>query len=356
MVNGKKRIFYLDQLRALAILLVVLAHVCRKFSDACVAGSWQWMASTPLIDFGVLGVPLFLMISGALLLNRDYELKDFMKRRFSRILIPFIPWALLLPFLLLFVQNDPFSISAYINIFLDEQYWFVWMLIGVYLFIPVINSFVKEYGIRGVEYFLAIWLVIMFLNTIGQFPFHAIELSYFAGYIGYFLLGYYLVNKDFGISDANMIKIGFIIFIVFTIINMRHTIVHGIALEKIIYYGYKTIIAAMQSVGLFLIFRYWASYSSTHDSSFKNKIYSLFKDSWLFKVIFALSTYSYGIFLVHYFPLNTLRWINLNVTPIFSWNPIIWLTVCYFTVVICAFLIVYICDHIPYLNMISGAH
>ena len=115
-VNGKKRIFYLDQLRALAIMLVVLAHVFRNFSNEFAAGTWQWYFSTIWVDFAVIGVPLFLMISGCLLLNKDYDLGFFLKRRFSRILIPFIPWSLLLPFLLMFVNGYDVSLSSYIHI------------------------------------------------------------------------------------------------------------------------------------------------------------------------------------------------------------------------------------------------
>ena len=76
LVNGKKRIFYLDFIRAFAISLVVLAHVVRLLfnnSQLNIAN----MYTAPLIDIAVLGVPLFLMISGVLLLNRDFELADF---------------------------------------------------------------------------------------------------------------------------------------------------------------------------------------------------------------------------------------------------------------------------------------
>ena len=73
-INGRNRIFYLDEIRALAILLVILCHIVREFCQIRPAGSLGWISLAPLIDLGVIGVPLFLMISGALLLNRDYEL------------------------------------------------------------------------------------------------------------------------------------------------------------------------------------------------------------------------------------------------------------------------------------------
>ena len=88
--SSGKRIFYLDVLRSMAIICVILAHVCRQFCEYAPAASFRWFTAAFYIDIGVLGVPLFLMISGALLLNRNYDLKDFMKRRFSRILIPFV--------------------------------------------------------------------------------------------------------------------------------------------------------------------------------------------------------------------------------------------------------------------------
>lgn len=75
------------------------------------------------------------------------------------------------------------------------------MLVGIYLMLPILNSFVKEYKMKGVEYFLIIWLIIITLNTFKLYPFYKVELSYFAGYIGYVVLGYYLANKKFKLSD-----------------------------------------------------------------------------------------------------------------------------------------------------------
>ncbi len=40
-------------------------------------------------------VPVFLMVTGALLLNREYEFKDFIKRKYIRLLLPLIFWQIL---------------------------------------------------------------------------------------------------------------------------------------------------------------------------------------------------------------------------------------------------------------------
>lgn len=356
-VNGRNRIFYLDQVRALAIILVILCHVLREYAKIRPIGSVGWSSIAYLIDFGVMGVPLFLMISGSLLLNRDYELGDFLKRRFSRILIPFIFWALLLPIYKIFVYpTDP---SNYLRLFLDGQYWFIWMLVGVYLILPVVNSFVKEFEMKGVEYFLVIWLITITLNTFGIYPFHNLELSYFAGYLGYLVLGYYLTTKEFKLSDRQMIWLGLILFVVFTAINIRFTLTHGktglLGDSNLKYYHYETLIVVLQSTGVFLLFEYFAKYCSKHSNTIKNKVYSFFKDTFLSKIIFTISVCSYGMFLIHYFIVYGLRWIDHNMFPIYSASTM-YLPIVLVLVVFLSWLIIYVLSKIPYLREISGAH
>lgn len=356
-VNGKNRIFYLDQVRALAIILVILCHVLREYCKIRPIGSLGWSSIAYLIDFGVMGVPLFLMISGSLLLNRDYELGDFLKRRFTRILIPFIFWALLLPIFKIFVYpTDP---SKYLTLFLDAQYWFIWMLIGVYLFLPVINAFIKEFKMKGVEYFLAIWLVTIVLNTFGIYPFHSLELSYFAGYVGYLVLGYYLTAKEFKLSDRHMIWLGLILFVVFTAINIQFTLSHGkiglISDNSLKYYHYKTLVVVLQSTGVFLMLEYFAKYCSKHANTVKNKIYSFFKDTFMSKIIFSISVCSYGMFLIHYFIIYGFRWIDINLFPIYS-ASVFYLPAVLIIVVFLSWLVIYVLSKIPYLKEISGAH
>lgn len=355
-INGRDRIFYLDEIRALAIILVILCHVLREFCQIRPVGSLGWSFCAVFIDLGVMGVPLFLMISGSLLLNRNYELPDFLKRRFSRILIPFIFWALLLPIFNIIVNG---SQTPYLTLLLDKQYWFIYMLIGVYLFLPLINSFIKEYEMMGVEYFLAIWLITIVLNTFGRYPFHNLELSYFAGYVGYVVLGYYLSAKEFKLSDKQMIWLGFILFIVFTAINIHFTLTHGkagtVSNTALKYWHYETLVVVLQSTGAYLIMEYYAKYCSKHKDTFRNRIYSFFKDTSLSKAIFSISVCSYGMYLFHYFVVYSFRWIDRNIFPIYSSSPLV-MPIALVMVVFLTWLVIYALSKIPYLKEISGAH
>ena len=115
-------------------------------------------------------MPIFLMISEALLLNREYpSLEKFLKHRFARIIYPFIFWIILILGQLYLHGYYPKFIW---NVFIGEPpiTWYLWILIGIYLFIPVLNSFIKDYKIKGAEYFLAIWFFTMILKTFNSYP------------------------------------------------------------------------------------------------------------------------------------------------------------------------------------------
>ena len=84
----KKRIFYFDCLRALAILSVILYHIVSKagyivYPDYAVIPSFNWVMTDVLATCFRCGVDLFLMLSGALLLNKSYKLSEFFKKRFA---------------------------------------------------------------------------------------------------------------------------------------------------------------------------------------------------------------------------------------------------------------------------------
>ena len=75
----KNRIFYYDFLRAFAIVAVIMCHVDPFF------GNYDPLIKQVLHsifhNIGLVGVPIFLMISGALLLNRDESISYFLKKK-----------------------------------------------------------------------------------------------------------------------------------------------------------------------------------------------------------------------------------------------------------------------------------
>lgn len=341
MENAKKRIFYFDELRALAILFVILCHTTTIYRPYYYNFSAMSIPSI-LNMLGWVGVPLFFMISGALLLNRDYSLKDFFKRRFARILIPFIFWiiiTLILEYLLL-----GFSTKQLINVFLGKKKytWFIWVMMGIYLILPVINSFTKQYGIRGVEYFLAIWFATIVLNTFGLYPFYQMELSYFAGFIGFPVLGYYIANKQFRLSDKALIFLGFILYFAFLAMNW-YCQGHKIFTTSS---AYQSIFVVMASAGIFLSFKAISDYSSKNSQSVIAKIHSKFENKPLGNMILSLSVCSYGIYFINSLLFEFIKTWHINT---FKMLPVIFISV-----TLISWLIMVVLNRIPFMQKLIG--
>jgi surface polysaccharide O-acyltransferase-like enzyme len=94
------------------------------------------------------------------------------------------------------------------------------MLIGLYFFIPIISKFVRNASRREIEYFLVIWLIVMFINQPIIMRFNPqIDLHYFAGYAGYLVLGHYLtfnVNYSKGLVRWMLVLFMALVALIFT--------------------------------------------------------------------------------------------------------------------------------------------
>ena len=295
MKTKKERIFYYDFLRAFAIIAVIICHVDHFFGP--LVGTTQIVAQMTFHDIGRIGVPIFLMISGALILNRPYpDLTEFLKKRFTRIIYPFIFWIILI---LVQLQYYRYNEAFLWNTFIGEPSitWYFWVLIGIYLFLPVLNSFVKEYGESGLKYFLSIWFILMILKTFNAYPLWTnFDLSYFAGYVGYPVLGYYLANKEFKISDSKVCLLGLITLIsslsVFVYLNYFNS--------PYISMIYQNVPIIFMGTGLFLFVKYLDKL---------NKFNSI-KDNFIGKAIISLSVCSYGMYFSHVLVVKFLSYYN----------------------------------------------
>ena len=333
-----------------------MIHVCNAFMDSHTIGTVGWMIPFFTKGFCVIAVPLFLMISGALLLNRDYVLKDFLSRRFVRLILPLIFWGIIYILLKTYADTSSLDVMSIYDTFvwyLTDQYWFSWMLISIYLFIPIINSFIKEYSSRGIEYFLVIWFIYIILFSFNIYPLWQIDLSYFAGYIGFVVLGYYINNKDFNSSPKTMYLLGVLIYLIFSFINCYLRTTFGADAGELV--ERRALLAVLQSCGVFLFIKYFAVHSENNPKSISNRIYSFFKDTLIGKLTFYLSICSYGIYLTHYYFLHIgCGWINDNIFAVYLVNPIKAMPIILVVVVILSLLLVFFTSKIPHLKKWTG--
>lgn len=172
--------------------------------------TWRWITVSVYQSIGRMGVPLFVMLTGALLLapgKQDEPLGVFFKKRFSRIGLPFLFWGALYFIWDFYVQNIQITQAFLINSFLNGPYftfWYLYMLTGLYLATPLLRVMVASASQKLMKYFIALWFVgtalvplIPFLTS-GAFSSTAYYLDgnvfVIPSYVGYFVLGAYLVN------------------------------------------------------------------------------------------------------------------------------------------------------------------
>lgn len=158
--SGKERLEYLDQLRFLAAILVVLVHgmegAAGKLAESQAASSDSsfpalWYFLTGLSGVGLCCNLLFVMISGALLLPfRQESPGNFYRKRFGKVVIPLVLYYF---FYLrrsgLFSMNPESVLSAVKTVIsgpmeLVPHFWLVYVLVGLYVAVPFLRYLVKE--------------------------------------------------------------------------------------------------------------------------------------------------------------------------------------------------------------------
>ncbi len=305
--NSEKRILYVDQLRALSILWLIFINVAFIFRQQSIGTLEEYIIYS---SFGF-GVPIFLMILGMLMLDRDYsDLNNFFKSRFVRILVPFLIWNTMMAVIATITQNHlGFNMKFLIYIFQNFmlQHWYAWMLLGIYLSLPIFSEYIRSKKVKGAEYFLffailasLIYQLMALYHTPSYF-----NLTFFIGPIIYLFLGYYFENKKFNTSSNKLFLIGVILFIltssyiVYYDIFVNH-LTMTIFLHHYNFYTHSymdvSLIVIAQAVGMFLIFKYL---NRPDNTGIILSIQKLLSGKRIKRLTTSLSRSCYGVYLTH---------------------------------------------------------
>ena len=323
-VTAKQRIIYLDFLKVIAIFLMVANHCVDNVTPAERALPWYNLWGSVYNSFTRPAIPLFMMVTGILLLPTKMDMGSFYKKRLSRVLIPFLVWSVLynlFPWFTGLLNCDPETIHVFFkwadtsqafgdalrNILMIPfnfsafavQMWYVYLLIGIYLYIPVFSAWVEKSDKRSQRIFLAIWAVSLFVpylrnylteNLFGECSWNEFGLFYyFAGFSGYMLLGYHLVKYPLQMSKVSkyaLAAIAFAIGYAVTLIGFKNaTAVEGQSEAMVeLFFTFCSPNVALMTFAIFLIGK---------DLRFENKRVNRF--------ISQFSICTFGIWMCHYF-------------------------------------------------------
>lgn len=215
----KKREAWIDYVRILAILLVVLCHSVEAYYWSVMQGEEQirflpWLVENTLFIIGRLGVPLFLAISGTLLLGREYDIFSFYKKSVLPLVVTTEIWTIFNFLFACIVYKKPFTLALLLRqiLFLDapslSHMWYMPMIIGIYIFIPFVSKLLQEYS--RIRYYLIPMLLVgissvliptitVFLNedVLGELRIGLrIDTDFGGGVYGlYLIMGYFIGRK-----------------------------------------------------------------------------------------------------------------------------------------------------------------
>ena len=350
-MNEKKRLEYIDLLKFLAILAIVALHLFQVWKDGPQILNTNIYAFAEITRFGV---PLFVMVSGALLLNRDIEIRSFLKRRTVRLFLPFIFFYILT---FAFSYTTHMGLHLLYNIFAFK--WYVWMIFGVYLSIPVINKFIQNSTMKEIEYFIImIFAAAIFYQTTYYFGIEMyLDLNLFLSPLGYLVLGYYLSKKEFNMSANKLVTLALALFTATTLLKFCGQIDVLPVLDNFEATGSSMlssyldvgILELLQTSSVFLLCKY--IYECTQGLYLP--VNNLLHTKIISKSVLSISRASYGIYLVNSIPTlffhSTIKHMKLTGTDICL--AIVLLTIAVF---ITSWIFIVLLSKIPYIKVFSG--
>jgi len=191
----------IDLIRVVAITVVIILHTSafpyntpEKLTLEVITNWWSIGA------IGLIGVPLFIMVTGALLLTpqkADEPIRVFFKKRFTRIGLPMIFWSIFYFGWAIYVDKEALSATDILQkIFFSGTFyhmWFLYLLIALYLLTPVLRLVLKNLDKKKI---VTLILFCFALNIVSQVN-SAISIFAFAGWVGFYLLGSLLREVKF---------------------------------------------------------------------------------------------------------------------------------------------------------------
>ncbi len=327
-LTKQQHIVWLDVVRLIAMFTVVCCHCTDPFNfypgtasnieEIKLWGAIYGAALRPC-------VPLFVMITGALLLPVNGETSVFYKKRIPRVFWPFLIWSVvynLFPWFtgvlgikpevildffpyageevmrqslsvsLGYIAQIPFNFSI-----VDVHMWYIYLLIGLYLYLPIFSAWVEKASEKAKLWCLLAFAVTTLIPYYTQFvapylwgtcSWNAFGmLYYFAGFNGYLLLGHYLRNVDWSMKETFAVGIPmFAIGYVITFLGFRYITAMPEFTDEMLelFFTYCSLNVVMMTIPVFMLAK-------------KVNIQSVS----LRKALANLTICGFGIYMVHYF-------------------------------------------------------
>ena len=291
---NSKRVFSFDVLRIVAAFSIVAQHVGGQFLPMLFP-SEEWEIRNVYVSVAQWGVAVFFMISGALFLSSDklLDVRRLFGKNLLRVIYAFLFWAVIYT-VVIEGLGQGLKITFISVLKGPPHFWFLKVMIGIYLALPVVKSIAAQKKTFSYLVGLAIITTFVIPSIFGHLallnPLRAEVLAdYYDGYglpslyfITYFIIGHWLYSHEISCRMKNFLYLLAVLSIVGGIIGTRW-LSYRLGCSHNFFYDDLHPFIVLQGIAVFVFF--------------KDRFRSL-SPKWS-PIVIKLSNYSFGIYLVH---------------------------------------------------------
>ena len=340
---NSKRVLSFDVMRIVAAFSIVAQHVGGQFWLMSFPSA-EWEIRNVYISLAQWGVAVFIMISGALFLSPDkpLDVKRLFRKNLMRIVYAFLFWSVIYVLVVQGVDQGPKI--AFLSVLKGPpHFWFLYVLIGIYVALPVLKAIAAQE--KAFNYFVGLALITTFVipsifSHIALFNQSRMQVlaDYYDGFglsslyfITYFILGHWLFSHPISCRMRKVIYLLAALSIVLSVIGTRWLsfrlgFCHGFFYDDL----HPFVLIPGVAVFVFL----------------KDRFRSL-SPHWS-RIVVKLSSYSFGIYLVH--PLMMYLWTNLIGASSSGFNAVWLVPVLTIIIFILSYLLVKLISMIPFMR------
>lgn len=285
-----KRCSFYDLLRLLACLMIVMMHspLPGKEGDGLFLSSISYLTAP--------GIGLFFMVSGTLLLPVKLDTRSFLWKRFVKIALPTMLWTLLYLCCNVWMKDGNITWRNILSVPFSAQgnpvLWFIYTLLGLYLLAPILSRWLAVANRKELEFYLCLWAVTLCYPVLRLFldinSSNTGVLYYFSGYVGYFLLGYYLKIHPERVSYRWLLPVMLLSMLIPAVCKWKN-----IEIDFYSMFWYLSVFVAIQCV-------FWWKLVCSLSFRWTSKMER--------SVLSEVSKLTFGIYLVHIFIMRYLLW------------------------------------------------
>ena len=292
--EGKKWVYGFSGLRVYACLAVIILHTV--YSAVLLFGNTlsqaEYTASMAVVDCMMWAVPCFIMVTGALLLDREKKItyKKLFGQYIFRIFAALVLFGMVFRIFDIFMDGETVSIAAFLQGFYEiftgtgwSHIWYLYLLIGLYLLLPFYKKIADNSSGNELKYLLGIYVLFLSLLPVLQiwninsgFYIHVSTIYPFYLFCGYAVCSHIL--RPGKRTSVLLLLAGTAAIAGCTIVRWIYDLPE---MERL--WGYSSVFVIIQAVGIFSLVH---SQKECRSRAFK-------------RILLELDKCSFGVYLIH---------------------------------------------------------